>query len=140
MEMTGVFYDLRFSIRGLLRDRAFTLTAIAMLALAIGLNVTVFTIIQANLFRGIPGVIRNDRIVYIQTRRPAGAWGHQIRRLRRVAHAVAVVRRRGFQCGRRWHDPHGGTSDRHVDSEHHCQHVRHARRAPNHGPRLHASR
>jgi hypothetical protein len=74
MEMTGVFYDLRFSIRGLLRDRAFTLTAIAMLALAIGLNVTVFIIMQANLFRGIPGITRNDRIVYIQTRRPAGAW------------------------------------------------------------------
>jgi predicted permease len=72
--VTGLVYDLRFSVRGLLRDRAFTLTAIAMLALAIGLNVTVFTIMQANLFRGIPLVTRNDRIVYIQTRRPTGGW------------------------------------------------------------------
>jgi predicted permease len=77
MEMSGLFYDLRFSIRGLLRDRAFTVTAIAMLALALGLNVTVFTIMQANLFRGIPLVERNDRIVYIQTRRPTGGWNTQ---------------------------------------------------------------
>ena len=35
--------DVRYSLRGLRRDRAFTLTAIVTLALAIGLNVTVFS-------------------------------------------------------------------------------------------------
>ena len=39
--LDGLFSDLRFALRGLRRDRAFTLAAIAMLALAIGLNVTV---------------------------------------------------------------------------------------------------
>ncbi len=44
------------------RDRAFTLAAIAMLALAIGLTATVFTIMDATLFPGYPLVKRNDRL------------------------------------------------------------------------------
>ena len=44
-----------------------------MLALAIGLNVTVFTVMDAMLFRGFPLVKRNDRLVYLQERYPSGA-------------------------------------------------------------------
>ena len=69
--LDGLFSDLRFALRGLRRDRAFTLAAIAMLALAIGLNVTVFTIMDAMLFRGYPLVKRNDRLVYLQERGPS---------------------------------------------------------------------
>ena len=43
-----------------------------MLTLAIGLNVTVFTIVQAMLFRGFPLVEHNDRLLYIQARHPSG--------------------------------------------------------------------
>src|SRR2546428_3848306 len=68
MKLEGLFYDLRFALRGLRRDRAFTLAAIATLALAIGLNVTVFTVMDAMLFRGYPIVKRNDRLVYLQER------------------------------------------------------------------------
>jgi hypothetical protein len=50
----GLFYDLRFTLRGLRRDRVFTAAAIATLALAIGLNATVFAIVDAMLFRGVP--------------------------------------------------------------------------------------
>ena len=64
------------TLRGLRRDRAFTLAAIAMLALAIGLNVTVFTVMNAMLFRGFPLVKRNDRLVYLQERGPSGAVLH----------------------------------------------------------------
>jgi putative ABC transport system permease protein len=70
--LEGIFYDLRFALRGLKRDRAFTLAAIAMLALAIGLNVTVFTVMNTMLFRGFPLVKKNDRLVYIQERFPSG--------------------------------------------------------------------
>jgi hypothetical protein len=70
--LEGLFYDLRFALRGLRRDRAFTLAAIAMLTLAIGLNVTVFTVMDAMLFRGFPLVKRNDRLVYLQERYPSG--------------------------------------------------------------------
>jgi len=64
--------DVRYSLRGLRRDRAFALTAIAMLALAIGLNVTVFVVMNTMLFRGFPLVQRNDRLVYIQEQYPSG--------------------------------------------------------------------
>src|SRR4029079_16433018 len=68
--LDGIFYDLRFTLRGLRRDRTFTLAAVAMLAIAIGLNVTVFTVMDAMLFWGYPIVKRNDRLVYLQERSP----------------------------------------------------------------------
>jgi len=70
--LEGFSFDLKHALRGLRRDRSFTLSAITMLALAIGLNVTVFTIMDAMLFRGFPLVQRNDRLVYLQERYPSG--------------------------------------------------------------------
>jgi putative ABC transport system permease protein len=70
--LDGLFYDLRLSLRTLCRDKGFSLAAIAMLALAIGLNVTVFAIMSTMLFRGFPLVQRNDALVYIQERLPSG--------------------------------------------------------------------
>ena len=70
--LDGLWFDLRLALRGLRRDRAFTLAAIAMLTLAIGLNVTVFAIMDAMLFRGFPHVKQNDRLVYLQERSPSG--------------------------------------------------------------------
>ncbi len=71
--LDGLFYDLRLTLRGLRRDWAFTLAAIAMLALAIGLNVTVFTVMNAMVFRGLPLAKRSNRLVYIDARKPSGA-------------------------------------------------------------------
>ncbi|HWW82890.1 MAG TPA: ABC transporter permease, partial [Vicinamibacterales bacterium] len=73
--LEGLFYDLRFALRGLRRDRAFTLAAVVMLALAIALNVTVFTVMEAMLFRGYPLVKRNDRLVYLQEHTQPGVGG-----------------------------------------------------------------
>src|ERR1700745_4002400 len=70
--LEGLFYDLRLSLRTLCRDKAFSLAAIAMLALAIGLNVTVFAIMSTMLFSGFPLVQKNDALVYIQERLPSG--------------------------------------------------------------------
>ena len=67
-----IVYDVRFAWRGLRRDRAFTLTAIATLTLAIALNVTVFAVMDTMLFRGLPLAHRPDRLVYIQERRADG--------------------------------------------------------------------
>jgi putative ABC transport system permease protein len=69
--LEGLFYDLRLSLRTLSRDKAFTLAAIAMLALAIGLNATVFAIMNTMLFHGFPLVQQNDALVYIQERLPS---------------------------------------------------------------------
>jgi putative ABC transport system permease protein len=69
-------WDARYACRVLLRrDRAFAAAAIAMLALAIGLNVIVFTVVDAMLFRGFPLVKRNDQLVAIQEIAPTGYRG-----------------------------------------------------------------
>ena len=70
-----IFQELCYGLRTLLRDWAFTLTAIVTLALAIGLNATVFAVMNTMLFRGFPLVQRNDRLVYIQEQYPSGTGG-----------------------------------------------------------------
>src|SRR5690348_8823101 len=54
--LEGIAHDLRFAMRGLRRDKAFSVTAIVTLVLAIGLNVTAFIVMDAMLFRGYPMV------------------------------------------------------------------------------------
>jgi MacB-like protein/FtsX-like permease family protein len=71
--LDGFLYDRRLTLRGLRRDWAFTLAAIGILTLAIALNVTVYTVTDAMLFRGYPLVNGNDRLVYLQEHGPAGA-------------------------------------------------------------------
>ena len=63
----GIGRDVRFAVRALRRSPAFTLTAVLMLALGIGVNAMVFTITSAVLFNGFPLVQDNARIVYITT-------------------------------------------------------------------------
>ena len=60
--------DLRLALRGLRRDWRYSAVAIVMLALALGLNVTVFTVMDAMLFRGLPHTTRSDRIVFFEPR------------------------------------------------------------------------
>ncbi len=72
--LEGVIHDLRFAVRGLRRDYGFTLTAIVTLALALGLNGTVFAVVDTMLFRGFPLVKDNDRLLYMQQQFPTGQW------------------------------------------------------------------
>ncbi|HEY4364318.1 MAG TPA: ADOP family duplicated permease [Bryobacteraceae bacterium] len=75
MSLEALLYDLRFASRALRRDRAFTLTAIATLTLAIALNVSVFAVMDTMLFRGLPLAHRPDRLVSIQESRASGGVG-----------------------------------------------------------------
>ncbi len=49
-----VFHDLRYGARSLIRTRAFTATAVAVLALAIGANTALFSVVEAVLLRPLP--------------------------------------------------------------------------------------
>ena len=64
--------DLRFAARLLLKDRWFTLPAVIALALGIGMNGTMFTIVNA-MIRGLP-IDRPERIMSIHARDGAGRW------------------------------------------------------------------
>jgi putative ABC transport system permease protein len=52
--MRGIWSDIRLAARLLAKDRRFTVAAVVALALGIGLNTTVFTIINAALLRDVP--------------------------------------------------------------------------------------
>src|SRR5262245_40152831 len=47
-------HDLRFAVRLIVKERWFTAVAVAALALGIGVNATVFTLVNAVLIRGLP--------------------------------------------------------------------------------------
>ncbi len=63
--LDGMVQDLRQAIRGLRHSPGFALTAIATLAIGIGVNAAVFTVTNAMLFKGFPLVQRNDRLLYM---------------------------------------------------------------------------
>jgi len=49
-----MFQDLRFGLRMLIRHKGFTLTTVLMLALGIGASTTMFSVVDAALFRPLP--------------------------------------------------------------------------------------
>lgn len=61
--MSTLIADLRYSVRSLLNSPGLTLAAILSLGLGIGANTTIFTWVQAVLFRPIPGAADPSRIL-----------------------------------------------------------------------------
>jgi predicted permease len=49
-----MLHDVRFGLRVLLKNRAFTAVVVATLALGIGVNTAIFTIVNAVVFKGMP--------------------------------------------------------------------------------------
>jgi predicted permease len=66
-----LFRDVRFAARVLLKDRWFTLMAVVVLALGIGANNAVFTIVNAVLIRSLP-LPKPEQIVFIGARDSQG--------------------------------------------------------------------
>jgi predicted permease len=64
--------DVRFALRSLRRTPVFALTAAAILALGIGANATVFSIVNTVMLRPLP-FDRADDIVHIRRRVPSGS-------------------------------------------------------------------
>jgi len=69
----SVLQDVRFAIRLLVNDRWFTAAAAVALALGIGVNNTVFTLMNAVLLRGLP-FDDPDRIISIRVTDARGRW------------------------------------------------------------------
>jgi predicted permease len=68
--MKGVMKDIRYSLRVLLRNPAFTVTALLTLALGIGFNTAIFSVVDSVLLRPLP-LKDPDRVVSV--------WEHSLR-------------------------------------------------------------
>ena len=69
--MDRLLQDLRFALRVYAKNRSFTIIAVLALAIGIGSNIAVFTVVNALLFRSLP-YPEGDRLVQIGRSRNEG--------------------------------------------------------------------
>ena len=72
--MPALFNDLRYAIRQLKKRPGFTLVCILTLALGVGANTAVFSVMNAVLLRSLP-VADPARVVYLRTSNPPRGTG-----------------------------------------------------------------
>jgi hypothetical protein len=68
-----LLHDVRFAARTLKREPVLSAATILVLALALGLNVTTFRVMDATLFHGYPLVQDNERLLFVDERYPTPA-------------------------------------------------------------------
>jgi putative ABC transport system permease protein len=74
--MTSVSQDVRYSLRMLLKNKGFTVVAVLTLALGIGVNTAMFSVLNTFLFRSLP-YPESDRLVRVFRTSPhSQSWPH----------------------------------------------------------------
>src|SRR6478609_10329977 len=74
--MTSVSQDLRYSLRMLLKNKSFTVVAVLTLALGIGINTAMFTVLNTFLFRSLPYPHSEQLIRVFRTSPHSQTWPH----------------------------------------------------------------
>ncbi|HJQ32700.1 MAG TPA: ABC transporter permease [Pyrinomonadaceae bacterium] len=68
----SLWQDVRFGARSLRKGRGFTLVAVVSLAVGIGANTTIFSLVNAALLRPLPAVREESRLADVNRTRPDG--------------------------------------------------------------------
>src|SRR5262245_46364118 len=71
--METLFQDLKYGVRTLLRTPGFTLTAIAALAIGIGANTAIFTVVKGVLLSPLP-YPDSQELVTVLDSKPSRGW------------------------------------------------------------------
>ena len=129
-----LLHDLRFALRLLIRDRWFTAAVVVALALGVGVNTTVFTVINGWNLRDLP-VDEPDRLMHLGTRDAQGrVRGVSYLRFSRLAGWIAGVQRSGSVRGHQHESRSGGSARRPSRGLLHVgEWVQRASRAPDRG-------
>src|SRR6266550_1121726 len=73
--MENLIQDIRFGVRSLIKHRAFAAIAIITLALGVGANSTIFSVINATLMRRLP-VSHPENLVYVFNGNPGSVFSY----------------------------------------------------------------
>ena len=71
----GIAQDLRHTMRGLARSPGFTVMVVVTLALGIGANAAIFSVINRMYLQNPPGVVRPGEVRRVEVRSPRGRTG-----------------------------------------------------------------
>jgi predicted permease len=108
--MSSLLQDLRYSLRMMFRNRAFTILAVFTLAIGIGACTTVFSWVDGLLLRPLSGVASPDRLVAVETLTPNGAFVpnsypdyRDFRDHLKLVNGIAVTHPAAFSVGQQDH-------------------------------------
>lgn len=76
--MNSVFQDVRYSMRMLLKHKGFTVVAVLTLALGIGVNTAMFSVLNTFLFRSLPYPQSEQLVRIFRTSPHSQSWPHSV--------------------------------------------------------------
>jgi len=74
--MNSISQDVRYSVRRLLKDKAFTIVAVLTVALGIGVNTAMFSVLNTFLFRSLPYPDSGRLVRIFRTSPHSQSWPH----------------------------------------------------------------
>jgi predicted permease len=104
--MTILLQDLRYGLRTLARNPAFSAAALVVLALGIGANTALFSLVEAVVLRPLPGVVRPGELVDLTGGTVSYPWYRSVRDSTSAFDGLAAWRQRDLVLST------GGVADR----------------------------